>query len=395
MRAYFPSMLNSPWRRALLAMAMVPWLFAASGAHAQSLPPSSLGITANNGAVPFLLENGLLYLAGSLGGSPQLSFVVDTGATVSSLDPKVAQAAGYSAGGTTPLLVATRTFPQQSFSLASTDYITMLSGHPAAGVLGQPQFIRYSLALDFDRKQAALLSPEICPSSATRLPVFSAGGLPFVEGTVTLANGGSATGLFLVDTGQPGPGIVLASAFVAAHPELIAGPRLERPAIGNAPAATLVRLKQLHLGPLTLHAPIAEMGPRESTAAGNPRLAGVLGLEALSRFNLVLNQRYASLYLEPNQRMHQPFEADMSGILLSASADGKLVVAAVVPGSPAAVARVEAGDVLVRMEGEALAAANLGSVTAALRSTAGATVRLDLERNGKPLRAALQLKRML
>jgi PDZ domain len=375
-------------------MAMVPWLLASSGAHAQSLPPSSLGITANSGAVPFLLENGLLYLAGSLGGSPQLSFIVDTGATVSSLDPKVAQAAGYSAGSTVQLLVATRIFPQQSFSLATADYITMLSGHPTAGVLGQPQFIRYSLALDFDRKQAALLSPEICPSSATRLPVFSAGGLPFVEGTVALANGGSATGLFLVDTGQPGPGIVLASAFVAAHPELIAGPRLERPAIGNAPAAALIRLKELHLGALTLHAPIAEIGRRESTA-GNPRLAGVLGLEALSRFNLVLNQRYASLYLEPNQRMHQPFEADMSGILLSASADGKLVVAAVVPGSPAAEARVEVGDVLVRMEGEALAAANLGSVTAALRSTPGATVHLDLERSGKPLRAALQLKRML
>ena len=394
MRAYFPCMLNSPWRSALLAMTLVPRLLIAAQAHAQSLSPSSLGITANNGAVPFLLENGLLYLAGSLGGSPQLSFVVDTAATVSSLDPKVAHAAGYSAGSTVPMLVATRIFPQQSFSLASTDYISALSGHPTAGVLGQPQFVRYSLALDFDRRQAALLSPEICPSSATRLPVFSAGGLPFVEGTVTLANGGSAAGLFLLDTGQPGAGIVLASGFVAAHPELIAGPRLEQPAIGNASAATLVRLKEVHLGPFILHAPIAEIGPRESTA-GNPRLAGVLGLEALSRFNFVLNQRYASLYLEPNQRVHEPFEADMSGILLSASANGRLVVAAVAPGSPAAEARVQARDVLVRMEGKALAAANLGSVTAALRSTPGATVHLDLERNGKPLRAALQLKRML
>jgi hypothetical protein len=47
------------------------------------------------------------------------------------------------------------------------------------------------------------------------------------------------------------------------------------------------------------------------------------------------------------------------------------------------------------MEGKSLAAANLGSVTAALRSASGALVHLELERNGKPERATLRLKRML
>jgi hypothetical protein len=391
-------MFARPWRHVVLAVTLTAWPLLPDSAHAQS-PPGSLGITVSNGAVPFLLDNGLLYLAGTVGGSPQLSFVVDTGATASSLDPDVAHAANYSAGATASLLVARRIFPQQSFSLAPTAYINALSGHPTAGVLGQPQFNRYSLAVDFDRKQAALLSPEICPSSATRLPLFSAGGLPFVEGTIALPGGGQATGLFLVDTAQPGPGIVLASGFVAAHPGLATGPTLQRPATANAPAATLVRLQELHLGPLTLHAPIAEL-EAGGAAAGNPRLAGVLGLEALSRFNFVLNQRYASLYVEPSQRMHEPFEADMSGILLTASAlgssaDHKLVVAAVTPGSPAAEAHVQPGDILVRMEDKPLAAANLGSVAAALRSAPGATVHLDLERNDKPERVTLRLKRML
>jgi hypothetical protein len=386
-----------PRWRALLLVMLSAMLLAQAAMRTQSPHPSALGVTAENGAVPFLLENGLLYLPGTLGGSPQLSFVVDTGAAVTSLDPAVAHAASYNAGGTAPLLVAGRIFPQQSFSLAATEYITALSGHPTAGVLGQPQFARYSLGVDFDRQRAALLSPEICPSSAARLPLFRAGGLPFVEGTMTLADGGQATGLFLVDTGQPGPGIVLASGFLAAHPGLTTGSGLEQPT-GNGPATRLVRLRDLHLGPLTgpltLHAPIAELGPAEA-APGNPRLAGVLGLEALRRFNFILNQRYASLYLEPNQRTGEPFEADMSGILLRASADGKLAVAAVVPGSPAAGAHVQVGDLLVRMEDKPLVAANLGSVTAALRSAPGATVHLELERNGKPERATLRLKRML
>ncbi len=224
------------WRRVVPAVTLTAVFLISNNAHTQAPTPSSLGITAYNRAVPFRLENGLLYLAGTVGGSPQLSFVVDTGATTTSLDPDVAHAAGYSAGRTASFAVARRIFPQQSFSFASTAYITRLSGHPTAGVLGQPQFLRYSLAVDFDRKQAALLSPELCPSSAARLPIFDAGGLPFVEGTISLAGGGTATGLFLVDTAQPGPGIVLASAFFAAHPGM-ATARLEHRDCGGDPRA--------------------------------------------------------------------------------------------------------------------------------------------------------------
>ena len=85
----------------------------------------------------------------------------------------------------------------------------------------------------------------------------------------------------------------------------------------------------------------------------------------------------------------------MSGLLLRASPNHKLVVVAVTPGSPAVEAHVQAGDLLVRMEDKPLTAANLGSVTAALRSQAGAMVHLELERDGKLVRATLRLKRML
>jgi hypothetical protein len=47
------------------------------------------------------------------------------------------------------------------------------------------------------------------------------------------------------------------------------------------------------------------------------------------------------------------------------------------------------------MEGKSLAAANLGSVTAALRSAPGDLVHLEVEHNGNPERLTLRLKRML
>src|SRR5437764_998407 len=115
--AYSASMFACAWRRALQSMTCAVIFLIPAPAPAQSAPASSLSITAYNGAVPFRLENGLLYLAGSFGSSPQLSFVVDTGATATSLDPDVARAAGYTAGATSQFVVARRTFPQQSFSL--------------------------------------------------------------------------------------------------------------------------------------------------------------------------------------------------------------------------------------------------------------------------------------
>lgn len=375
-------------RRIWISLLTAAALLSTNRAETQSLPPSSLRFAIDQMAVPFRIENGLLYIAGSLGGSPQLSFVVDTGAVATSLDPKVVEAAGINPVGTVSLLVARRDFPQQTFALAPTAYITALSGQPTAGVLGEPQFHNYSLGLDFDRDLAALLSPDICPASAARLPVFTAGGLPFVEGSIPLPDGQLATGLFLIDTGQPGPGIVLAASFIAAHPEVANGTRMKR-----ADGSTLVRLPELRLGPLTLHAPIAELDTSSATT-DNPRLAGVLGLEALRRFNLVLNQRYASLYLEPNRHMADAFETDMSGMRLNASTTGKIVVTAVTPGSPAAEAHLEVGDALVEMEGRPLTAINLGSVVDALRSTPGATVHLTLEGN-KPRKVILRLKRML
>jgi hypothetical protein len=59
-------------------LALLAWCFVPA-ARTQTTSPSSLGVTAANGAVPIRVENGLLYLGGSLRGSSQLSFVADTG----------------------------------------------------------------------------------------------------------------------------------------------------------------------------------------------------------------------------------------------------------------------------------------------------------------------------
>jgi S1-C subfamily serine protease len=208
-----------------------------------------------------------------------------------------------------------------------------------------------------------------------------------VEASIPLPEGQVATGLFLIDTGQPSPAVVLTASFVAQHPGLLAGKQQ------HGEGGALVRLPELRLGKLRLASPIALVSTI-TKGAENPRLAGILGMPALSRFNFVLNEPYASLFLEPNSHTAAPFEADMSGLALRAE-NGRLTVEAVTPASPAARAHIRAGDRLTTVENKTVTATNLGSVAAALRSAPGVTVHLSLVRNGQPLEASLQLQRML
>ncbi len=50
----------------------------------------------------------------------------------------------------------------------------------------------------------------------------------------------------------------------------------------------------------------------------NPDMAGSLGGEVFSRFTMTFDYAHQMLYLKPNTSLNQPFERDMSGLVLQA-----------------------------------------------------------------------------
>jgi predicted aspartyl protease len=118
---------------------------------------------------------------------------------------------------------------------------------------------------------------------------------------------------------------------------------------GDAPEAWFVRLHTLELGDIALHDPVARL----LTAKDNnrlQRLAGNIGQSTLNHFTVTIDCRNRVMYLEklPNWDQRELFSR--AGFLYDTQEDGdeiKTVFAA----SPAATAGLEAGDVIVAING--------------------------------------------
>ena len=75
----------------------------------------------------------------------------------------------------------------------------------------------------------------------------------------------------------------------------------------------------------------------------------------MRRFTVTWDYQHERMLLVPNSQLHDPFEADSSGLHLTVRppAFNIIYVAAVLPGSPAAAAGLLVGDVITAINGKA------------------------------------------
>lgn len=127
----------------------------------------------------------------------------------------------------------------------------------------------------------------------------------------------------------------------------------------------------------------------EATAA-RPVDPGQLERAAVQGMLSSLDDRWSSYYT-PGQytSFQQALSGSYSGVGVwlrpGATRDAAPTVASVAPGSPAEVAGVKPGDVLVAVDARSTQAASLGDVIGWLRGSDGSTVSLTLTRNGRSI----------
>src|SRR5690606_3358853 len=90
----------------------------------------------------------------------------------------------------------------------------------------------------------------------------------------------------------------------------------------------------------------------EYNVTSYPYLGGLIGNQILKRFNLIVNYQRREIHLKPNSLYREPFEYSYSGMELY-YVDGNIVVGSIVEGSPAAVAGLEEGDIVVAIDNNA------------------------------------------
>lgn len=266
---------------------------------------------------------GLILVSMSIGDSPPLDFVLDSGATQSSLtDPFLAAAlglqvreAGLARGmgsGATRVLIAEdicvrgQGFEVMRASLVVHDIgvrLAALAGRDIHGFLGADLFDRYVVEVDpFDRR-ILLHDPDnfVYRGRGEVLPMEVVDRRPVVEGRVVVESGKKAVPVRLVvDTGSsryltlitksrrqlkpPAERTLGASVGVVGDTLVVVGP-VERLEIGSFAAERLET---------------AWMEPFQVPAVRNiPKLNGVLGNQLLSRYRVVFDYRHGRMILEP------------------------------------------------------------------------------------------------
>lgn len=206
--------------------------------------------------------------------------------------------------------------------------------------------------------------------------------------------------------------------------------------MGGSVYGLRTRIKSLNLGNLTLEGVTAsypdtlylkDIGTFKSRN-------GSIGAQILKRFHVTFNYPAKKLHLKPNKNNKEPFEYDMSGVVVAHegftliqdllrnplalrvddpnhTAAGKLVykstynvkyalkpqykIVELRPDSPAEKAGLKYGDVLMKINGRRAYNISLSKIASIMSSTDGKKIRLLIERDGKEKKISFALKRIL
>jgi hypothetical protein len=392
-------------------------------AFAKPVPTGSEPQIANGAPsidVPFELVSNKPFLAVSVASSPPLSFLFDTGSPGMMLDRDRAQSLGLklegsaSTGGAgagrlelsfvrhVDVAIDSLQAPALNFSVSPFKASSTAEGREIGGLVGYDLASHFVVNIDYAAGRFRFFDPEQYRYRGARSGVRYSiiyGGLMVVPATLTLANGDTIRGRFVVDTG-------VRNALTLNHPfaeknrlatRLPAGPEgTVGYGLGGDTRGRVTRAKSLRIGALTFGEPVTILSLDKSGVLASGDFDGIIGGDLLRRCNVIFDHPNQRMILEPNDAFATPFDYDMSGTFLLGQGDGykRFLIWRVLPGSPASESGLMEGDVITSVNGIAASALTLEEVRRTLR-VEGREVELGIQRGDQSLTMRIKLRRLV
>jgi hypothetical protein len=343
-----------------------------------------------------------------LNGQGPFRLIFDSGASMNVLSPAVAKQIGLRPEG--PVIQATGAgssstatqaanvgqvrigelvLHNQAFLILPMPWV----GRPGpVGAVGYELMKRLVVTIDYEREQLSFSLPLSFSYSGhgVKVPIEPVLSSMQVRGSV---NG--ASGVFGIDTGDEAS-LTVEQRFVSQH-DLVKqlSPRyhgyLGSGIGGTEPAAYYGRVETLRIGEAEVNHVIAFLCDGQAISADN---AGNVGTRILRQFNITFDVPHGVLYFEKNSNWGKPEVFNRAGIVVdSIQQDQKIMN--VLPGSPAEIAGIVIGDILMMIDGRAPNDNPLQQDDPAFLQPAGTVVHLTIQHEDKTRTIDLTLRDLL
>ena len=392
----------------------LPLPFSNVKAQEPSIPVVKFSSGSSSLKIPLELDGNIILMRVSVNKSRPLKFIFDTGASISVVSPEIASELGLKSqgevkgnatgGSITASLIEKVAFDVQGVEVSNQLIAAISFGatpcFPFDGIIGFDFINQFVVELDYKNKLMNLHDPRSFQyvGDGKRVELVLEDRTPLVETQVILANLAPVIARLQVDTGGDGT-VRLNSPFVAKH-KLLSGRLKTIPdrgvGVGGEEARVLGRAKSLKVGQWVFANPIISFSSA-TEGSGKDENDGIVGGEILRRFKVILNYSRKEMILEPNQRINEPYDVAMTGIVLSAEKEDDCnawKVTEVAKNSAASRADIRAGDVITAIDGRPVNTIPSDDVEQLFKQQ-GRRVVLTIKRAGAVLQKRLTVKRLI
>ena len=318
--------------------------------------------------LPITVFHNRVYLNARVGDSEPMTLVLDNGASVSGLSTTAAARLGIRSAGTASLLgngerplsvglardvpftIGDLRLREPVVALLPLDEFVSLEGKESDGVLGKDVFAHYVVDIDYSRGTVTLRPPETYTyrGDGTIVPLRVAKDFTTatMDGRLTLADRRPVPVRLALDVGTYS-GLRLYSSFTLAHWLALRPPVNVQSfgfGLGGDFPTIVARAASLGIGTRELQSPMVEASRATAGATARTDVDGTIGGGILRHFHVIVDYRHSQMILEPSAATAEPFEADLSGLLIEAHGPAFVVRRAAVN------AGIYEGDTLLQVD---------------------------------------------
>ncbi len=363
--------------------------------------------------IPFELYGDHILIKASVDDSRPLDFIFDSGSGFTVIDSDIAEELGLSGkkiqmnepAAVLELIKHNKLdinhFPmEKNIKVYSTDldHLEISLGRNVDGILGYDLMHHHTIHLNYEDRTMDIYDHGKGPKTGDAVPFVLNTSIPVVKGSVVLNNNEAHTANFYVITGA-GTTLDFNSPYAKKYDVIHkTGKHYSYPVKGISKDENLHY--EGHVLSVTFGKQMIEdlpIGISTATSGiqASENVAGILGNQVLSMYNITFDIPGKMLYLEKNSNFGKKLAVNCSGIDLQLSPDKeKLLVHQVFDDSPAAEAGIRLNDELISVNNKPVSEMNLPDIKEMLRQE-GETVKLVLSDGGKEKSVSLTLKSLI